>query len=70
MRGRDEHLLQRGVRGLLIAPKLGTIEVRLEGVEEWESNAVTGFATFCNMAEHLANTLPFGLHSEDFTVGG
>ncbi len=53
----------------VIAPKLGTIKVRLEGVEEAAGNAVTRFTTFFNMTGHPAITMPVGLHSEGLPMG-
>jgi aspartyl-tRNA(Asn)/glutamyl-tRNA(Gln) amidotransferase subunit A len=53
----------------VIAPKLGTVKVGLEGVEEAVGNAVTRFTTFFNMTGHPAITLPVGLHSEGLPMG-
>ena len=53
----------------MIAPKLGTVKVRLEGVEEAVGNAVTRFTTFFNMTGHPAITLPVALHSEGLPMG-
>jgi aspartyl-tRNA(Asn)/glutamyl-tRNA(Gln) amidotransferase subunit A len=53
----------------VIAPKLGTVKVRLEGVEEAAGNAVTRYTTFFNMTGHPAITLPVGLHSEGLPMG-
>ena len=53
----------------VITPKLGTVKVRLEGVEEAAGNAVTRFTTFFNMTGHPAITMPVGLHSEGLPMG-
>ncbi len=53
----------------VIAPKLGTVKVKLEGVEEAVGNAVTRFSTFFNMTGHPAITLPVALHSKGLPMG-
>ncbi len=53
----------------VIAPKRGTVKVKLGGVEEAVGNAVTRYTTFFNMTGHPAITLPVGLHSEGLPMG-
>ena len=53
----------------VIAPKLGTTTVCLNGVEEAVGNAVTRFTTFFNMTGHPAITVPVGLQSEGLPMG-
>jgi len=53
----------------VVAPKLGTVKVKVDGVEEAVGNAVTRFTTFFNMTGHPAITLSVGLHSEGLPLG-
>lgn len=53
----------------VIAPKLGTVKLDVEGGEEAVGNAVTRFTTFFNMTGHPALTLPTALHSEGLPMG-
>jgi len=48
----------------VIAPKIGTSHVTLDGVSEAVGNALTRYTTFFNMTGHPAITVPAGLHSE------
>jgi aspartyl-tRNA(Asn)/glutamyl-tRNA(Gln) amidotransferase subunit A len=48
----------------VIAPKIGTSHVTLDGVSEAVGNALTRYTTFFNMTGHPAITVPVGLHSE------
>ncbi len=53
----------------IIAPKIGTVKVKLDGIEEAIGNTLTRYTTFFNMTGHPAITLPVGLHSEGLPVG-
>ena len=53
----------------VIAPKLGTVNVNMEGVDEAVGNAITRYTTFFNMTGHPALTLPCGLHSAGLPMG-
>jgi aspartyl-tRNA(Asn)/glutamyl-tRNA(Gln) amidotransferase subunit A len=48
----------------VIAPKLGTATLTVDGIDEPVGNAVTRYTTFFNMTGHPAITLPSGLHSK------
>lgn len=53
----------------IIAPKLGTVSVTLDGVTEAIGNAMTRYTTFFNMTGHPAITVPSGMHSEGLPMG-
>ena len=53
----------------VIAPKIGAVEVTLEGSSEPAGNAITRYTSFFNMTGHPAITLPCGLHSEGLPIG-
>lgn len=53
----------------IIAPKIGSAKVTIDGAEEAVGNAVTRFTTFFNMTGHPALTLPVGLHSQGLPMG-
>jgi aspartyl-tRNA(Asn)/glutamyl-tRNA(Gln) amidotransferase subunit A len=48
----------------VIAPKIGAVEVSVDGVSEPAGNAITRYTSFFNMTGHPAITLPCGMHSE------
>jgi aspartyl-tRNA(Asn)/glutamyl-tRNA(Gln) amidotransferase subunit A len=48
----------------VIAPKIGAVEVSIDGVSEPAGNAITRYTSFFNMTGHPAITLPCGMHSE------
>ena len=48
----------------IVAPKIGTAHVTIDGVREAVGNALTRYTSFFNMTGHPAITLPVGLHSE------
>ena len=48
----------------IIAPKIGAVEVSVDGVSEPAGNAITRYTSFFNMTGHPAITLPCGMHSE------
>jgi len=48
----------------VIAPKIGAVEVRVDGITEPAGNAITRYTSFFNMTGHPAITLPCGMHSE------
>ena len=51
-----------------IAPKIGAIEVSVDGVSEPAGNAITRYTSFFNMTGHPAITLPCGMHSEGLPI--
>jgi aspartyl-tRNA(Asn)/glutamyl-tRNA(Gln) amidotransferase subunit A len=53
----------------VIAPKIGAVEVTVEGSSEPAGNAITRYTSFFNMTGHPAITLPCGLHSEGLPIG-
>ncbi len=53
----------------IIAPKIGTVSVNTEGLEEAAGNAITRFTTFFNMTGHPAITVPAGMHSQGLPMG-
>lgn len=53
----------------VIAPRIGAIEVTLDGFSEPAGNAITRYTSFFNMTGHPAITLPCGLHSEGLPIG-
>ena len=53
-----------------IAPELGTVNVKINGVDEAVGNAVTRFTTFFNMTGHPALTFPCAMHSTGLPMGG
>ena len=52
----------------IIAPKIGTAHVTIDGVREAVGNALTRYTSFFNMTGHPAITLPVGLHSEGLPI--
>ena len=52
----------------VIAPKIGTTEVVVDGHTEPAGNAITRYTSFFNMTGHPAITLPCGMHSEDLPI--
>ena len=48
----------------VIAPKIGAVEVSVDGVREPVGNAITRYTSFFNMTGHPAVTLPCGMHSK------
>jgi aspartyl-tRNA(Asn)/glutamyl-tRNA(Gln) amidotransferase subunit A len=52
-----------------IAQKVGTVNVRRDGVDEAIGNAITRFTTFFNMTGHPALTMPCAMHSEGLPIG-
>ena len=51
------------------APKLGTVSVTVNGVEEPVGNALTRYTSFFNMTGHPALSLPTHLHSLGLPIG-
>lgn len=51
-----------------IAPKIGAIEVSVDGIPEPAGNAITRYTSFFNMTGHPAITLPCGMHSEGLPI--
>ena len=52
----------------VIAPKIGTVEVTVDGQTEPAGNAITRYTSFFNMTGHPAITLPCGMHSEGLPI--
>jgi aspartyl-tRNA(Asn)/glutamyl-tRNA(Gln) amidotransferase subunit A len=52
----------------VIAPRIGTVEVAVDGQAEPAGNAITRYTSFFNMTGHPAITLPCGMHSEGLPV--
>jgi len=52
----------------VIAPKIGTVEVGVDGQTEVAGNAITRYTSFFNMTGHPAITLPCGMHSEGLPI--
>jgi len=52
----------------VIAPKIGTVEVTVDGQAEPAGNAITRYTSFFNMTGHPAITLPCGMHSEGLPI--
>ena len=52
----------------VIAPKIGTVEVTVDGQVEPAGNAITRYTSFFNMTGHPAITLPCGMHSEGLPI--
>jgi aspartyl-tRNA(Asn)/glutamyl-tRNA(Gln) amidotransferase subunit A len=52
----------------VIAPKIGTVEVSVDGQTEPAGNAITRYTSFFNMTGHPAITLPCGMHSEGLPI--
>ncbi len=48
----------------VIAPKIGAVEVSVDGNSEPAGNAITRYTSFFNMTGHPAITFPCGMHSE------
>ncbi len=53
----------------VIAPKIGAVEVTVDGFSEPAGNAITRYTSFFNMTGHPAITLPCGMHSEGLPIG-
>ena len=53
----------------VIAPKIGVVEVTVDGHSEPAGNAITRYTSFFNMTGHPAITLPCGMHSEGLPIG-
>jgi aspartyl-tRNA(Asn)/glutamyl-tRNA(Gln) amidotransferase subunit A len=53
----------------IAAPKLGTVSVTVDGVEEPVGNALTRYTSFFNMTGHPALSLPTDLHSLGLPIG-
>jgi aspartyl-tRNA(Asn)/glutamyl-tRNA(Gln) amidotransferase subunit A len=53
----------------VIAPKIGVVEVTVDGYSEPAGNAITRYTSFFNMTGHPAITLPCGLHGEGLPIG-
>jgi aspartyl-tRNA(Asn)/glutamyl-tRNA(Gln) amidotransferase subunit A len=51
------------------APKIGTVKVAMDGVEEAVGNALTRFTTFFNMTGHPAVTFATEMHSLGLPIG-
>jgi aspartyl-tRNA(Asn)/glutamyl-tRNA(Gln) amidotransferase subunit A len=51
-----------------IAPKIGAVEVSVDGISEPAGNAITRYTSFFNMTGHPAITLPCGMHSEGLPI--
>ncbi len=52
----------------VIAPQIGAVKVRVDGVDEPAGNAITRYTSFFNMTGHPAITLPCGMHSEGLPI--
>jgi aspartyl-tRNA(Asn)/glutamyl-tRNA(Gln) amidotransferase subunit A len=48
----------------IVAPRIGTEHVTIDGVREALGNALTRYTSFFNLTGHPAITVPVGLHSE------
>ena len=53
----------------VIAPKIGVVEVTVDGLAEPAGNAITRYTSFFNMTGHPAITLPCGMHSQGLPIG-
>ena len=53
----------------VIAPKIGVVEVTVDGHAEPAGNAITRYTSFFNMTGHPAITLPCGMHSQRLPIG-
>ena len=53
----------------IIAPKLDSVNVNIEGTNEAIGNAITRYTTFFNMTGHPAITLPCAMHSKGLPIG-
>jgi len=53
----------------VIAPKIGAVEITVDGYSEPAGNAITRYTSFFNMTGHPAITLPCGMHSEGLPIG-
>ncbi len=53
----------------VVAPKIGAVEVTVDGFSEPAGNAITRYTSFFNMTGHPAITLPCGMHSEGLPIG-
>ncbi|MCP4387152.1 MAG: amidase [Gammaproteobacteria bacterium] len=51
-----------------IAPKIGAVEVVVDGVAEPAGNAITRYTSFFNMTGHPAITFPCAMHSEGLPI--
>ena len=52
----------------VIAPRIGTVEVTVDGQSEPAGNAITRYTSFFNMTGHPAITLPCGMHSKGLPI--
>lgn len=52
-----------------IAQKVGTVNIRRDGIDEAIGNAITRYTSFFNMTGHPALTMPCGMHSEGLPIG-
>lgn len=52
----------------VIAPKIGSVEVKIEGVAEPVGNAITRYTSFFNMTGHPAITFPCAMHSTGLPI--
>jgi len=53
----------------VIAPKIGVVEVTVDGYSEPAGNAITRYTSFFNMTGHPAITLPCAMHSKGLPIG-
>lgn len=51
-----------------IAPRIGAVEVSVDGFSEPAGNAITRYTSFFNMTGNPAITLPCGMHSEGLPI--
>ena len=52
----------------VIAPKIGAVEVTVDGIAEPAGNAITRYTSFFNMTGHPAITLPCAMHSAGLPI--
>ena len=52
----------------VIAPKIGSVEVSIDGVAEPVGNAITRYTSFFNMTGHPAITFPCAMHGAGLPV--
>ena len=52
----------------VIAPKIGAVEVSVDGQTEPAGNAITRYTSFFNMTGHPAIVLPCGMHSKGLPI--
>ncbi len=53
----------------IIAPKIGTVHVRINGIDEAVGNAITRYTAFFNMTGNPAISVPCGLHPTGLPIG-